>query len=179
MPDRTYDREKLKCLLHYVIKAAGARPKFGAVKLYKVAWFADASAYLRTGKSITGATYIREKHGPIPKDAMSIRSELVRTGAISQMNGGEYIGWKFKALANPDPNCFSQDELDTVNYWIKHIDENHTATSISDESHDYGWDIASMGEELPFTAHMAERTREPNEKEKARLTERAKAIGLF
>src|SRR5262249_36624697 len=30
------------------------------------------------------------------------------------------------------------------------IDKEHTATSISEESHDYAWDIAKMGEELPL-----------------------------
>ena len=34
-----FDRDKFKRLVHYVIRQAGARDWFGAVKLNKVLWF--------------------------------------------------------------------------------------------------------------------------------------------
>ena len=55
-----FDREKFKQLVHYVIWN-GKRDWFGATKLNKVLWFADARAYVLTGRPITGATYIREE----------------------------------------------------------------------------------------------------------------------
>jgi hypothetical protein len=67
MADRIYDRNRLKNLIHYVIWVAGARANFGATKLYKIAWFSDARQFVLSGKSITGAPYLREKHGPIPR----------------------------------------------------------------------------------------------------------------
>jgi hypothetical protein len=76
-------------------------------------------------------------------------------------------------------SMFSSGELEIVDYWINHIDKEHTAASISDRSHDYAWDIAKMGEELPLFAILANRIREPNEQELERLRQRAKALGLI
>jgi hypothetical protein len=181
MTDRAYDRNRLKTLIHYVIWVAGARPNFGATKLYKVAWFADARRFVLSGRSITGAPYVREKHGPIPREGMSIREELVREGAIKQWRDRIYDheGWKFRALTPPHPNEFTADEKKEIDYWIRHIDEDHTATSISDLSHDYGWEIARMGERIPFYSVLAQRVREPNDEELEWAREKAKELGLI
>lgn len=178
MADRQYDRERLKHLLHYVIWEAGRRAGFGAVKLYKVAWFADARRFLLTGQSITGAEYIREKHGPIPREGIVLRNQLASSRKIEQWRGtgGE---WVFKAIEPPVPNVFDRDELQTIDFWVKEIDGKHTATSISDLSHDYAWEIAGMKERLPFTSFMASRGREPNPQEVSRLRDRAKELGLL
>lgn len=178
MADRPYDRDRLKHLFHYVIWAAGARAGFGATKLYKVAWFADARRYVLTGQSITGAPYMREKHGPIPREGIVVRNELAKERAIEQWRGtgGE---WVFKAITPPMPNVFDRDELKEINYWIKEIDKNHTATSVSDFSHDYGWEIARMHEPLPFHSILAGRGRDPDEGEMGRLKSRAKELGLI
>jgi Protein of unknown function (DUF4065) len=70
------DLEKLKRLIHYVAWKAGKSDWFGATKLYKVLWFADARQFVLTKKPITSATYIREKYGPVPKHAMIARAQL-------------------------------------------------------------------------------------------------------
>lgn len=78
MSDRAYDRSRLKSLVHYVIWAADAHPKFGATKLNKIAWFSDARRFVLSGQSITGSPYIREKHGPVPRDIMIVRGIPLR-----------------------------------------------------------------------------------------------------
>ncbi len=83
------------------------------------------------------------------------------------------------ALRPPDVSMFSADELKTVDYWIEHIDKEHTATTISEQSHDYAWDIAPMGEVLPLYAILANRIREPSEQELGQLRKRAKELGLI
>jgi hypothetical protein len=102
--DRTYEPARLKSLIHYVIGVAGARPYFGAVKLYKTLWFSDAKRFVLSGTSITGAPYIREKFGPVPRDGMRLRNELETEGAIRQWQNdkGGSLGWKFKALIAAD-----------------------------------------------------------------------------
>jgi hypothetical protein len=76
------DLEKLKRLIHYVAWKAGTRDWFGATKLYKVLWFADARQFVLKKKPITGAVYIREKYGPVPKQAMAVRAQLEKEGAV-------------------------------------------------------------------------------------------------
>jgi hypothetical protein len=171
------DLEKLKRLIHYVAWKAGKNDWFGATKLYKVLWFSDARRFVLAKKPITGATYIRHKYGPVPKYAMIARKELENEKAVRIKKDGDVT--RFLALKPPDVSMFSGDELKTVDYWIQHIDEDHTATSISDESHDYAWEIAKMGEELPLYAVLANRIREPSEQELGRLRQRAKELGLI
>lgn len=174
-----FDRDKFKAVVHYVIWKAGSRHKFGATKLNKVLWFADARLYMLTGKSITGATYNRQQFGPVPRQIMPIRHELESEGAISIIGSrGNGDNTKFRALSPPDELPISDNEREAIDYWIDHIDRDHTATSISDLSHDYGWEIARMGEELPLAAFMAARIREPNEVELEEARKRAKELGL-
>lgn len=174
-----FDREKFKDAMHYVVAKAGGRPGFGATKLYKVLWFSESRMFLLYNRPIYNAEFVREKHGPVPRLAMPIREELQKEGRVEiwrdRLGGGQ---WRFKAVAPVTTQRFSRDELDTINYWIKHIDEDHTATSISDESHDTGWEIARMGEKLPLYACLAEHLRDPTEEELAGAKRRLGHLGI-
>ena len=153
-----FDREKFKRLVHYVIWKAGKRDWFGATKLNKVLWFAESRVYVLTGKGITGATYVREKHGPVPRAMMLVRAELEREGTVKTLWEGKLE--RATATSAPDLSVFTADELKAVDWWIEHIATYHTAKSISDLSHDFTWEIASMGQVLPMYAAFANRIRE-------------------
>lgn len=176
-----FDRKKFKALVHYIIWRAGDIPGFGATKLNKVLWFADAGMYVLRGKPITGATYIRERWGPVPKPMMPIRGELEQEGAI-RVWGDRFFdrpSTRFKAFRAPDVSFIPKEELQKVDWWIDHIAKEHTAESISEKSHDYGWEIYERGEEIPYRAFLAERIREempPADREWAE--KRAKELGL-
>lgn len=171
-----FDREKFKRLFHYVAWKAGKRDWFGATKQYKVLWFADARQYVLSGNSITGETYIREKYGPVPRHGLEIRSELQREGITTEFQRGDLT--RIVSDAAPELSGFNPDELKNVNWWIEHIDKDHTAASISEKSHDYVWEIAGMGEELPYYAIRVARIEEPNEDDLVRLRQRARELGL-
>lgn len=171
------DLEKLKRLIHYIAWKAGKRDWFGTTKLYKVLWFADARQFVLTNKPITGAIYIREKYGPVPKHALIARDDLISEGAIHVTKQGKLT--RIVSHLSPDVSIFTKEELAVVDYWIDHIDKDHTAQSISDESHDYAWEIASMGEELPLYAVLANRIRDPSERELEKLQAKARAHGLM
>ena len=68
--------------------------------------------------------------------------------------------------------------MQIINYWITHIDEEHTAASISEQSHDYTWDIAEQGAPIPYEAVFATRTREPEDEELEWARKRARELGL-
>jgi hypothetical protein len=175
-----FDRAKFKAVVHYIIWKAGHRHKFGATKLNKVLWFVDARLYMKAGRSVTGESYIRREFGPVPKHIMPVRAELERDGAISIIaSRGAGDNTKFKSLTAPDTSPLGEDEMSSVDYWIEHIDRDHTASSISDLSHDYGWEIAAMGEELPLSAFMASRIRDPNDIELNEIQQRAKELGII
>jgi Protein of unknown function (DUF4065) len=176
----SFDRAKFKNLVHYVIWKTSGKDGFGATKLYKVLWFAEARAFTLGRQPITGETYIREEHGPVPQHARAVRTELVSEGLIaeSKINRGSHQEWLFRALKAPPTNFINEKEKSYVDYWIKHIDEDHTAKSISDLSHDYGWEIAKSGEVLPLHALWADRLKEPTDEDINRAKARVRDLGL-
>lgn len=178
--DITFDREKFKDAMHYVIANAGSHPGFGATKLYKILWFAECRMFTLYAKPIFNAEFIRQKHGPIPKLAMPLRDELSSDGRVRIWEDEFHSKriWRFRSLKPPSIGRFSKEEMNTLNYWIRHIDEDHTAESISEESHDYGWEIAKMGEVLPVYACLASRIRDPNPNELQHAQERLKRRGM-
>jgi len=171
-----FNKQKFKLLVHYVIWKAGKRDWFGATKLNKVLWFSDTKSFALTGEPITGAKYIREKYGPVPKAIMPVRSELVREGLIKVSRQGKLE--RITAASAPDLRLFTSSEMAIVDWWIDHIATYETAESISEKSHDYTWQIAEMGEELPMTATFATRVREPTEEELKWGKEAAHKLGL-
>jgi hypothetical protein len=170
------DFEKFKSAIHYIVWKAGSHKGFGATKLNKALWFADARAYVLKGHSITGATYIREKWGPVPRAAMPARDELQKAGLIEiWIDNGQT---RFRTKTRPDMSSFADYEMQALDFWIKEIDEQHTAQSISDKTHDYGWEIAKMGEEIPLYAFLAERVRHPQGEELEWAQKEAERLGL-
>lgn len=176
-----FDKEKFKALVLYVIWRTGNKPGFGATKLNKVLWFADARAYLQLGKPITGATYTRGEFGPIPRQIMPVRKELESEGCIKVTTEPYYSReiTRFHLTGPPSRFPFSDEERKIIDYWLQHIDEDHTAESVSDMSHDYPWEIAEMGEVIPLHAVFATRIRAPEGAELEWAKAEAKRLGLL
>ena len=175
-----FDRAKFKALVLYVTWRSGSYANFGATKLNKVLWFAEARHYMMYGKPITGETYIRRKYGPVPEHINEICKELEKSNSVQKMTE-KYHGKDLKRYVTDTPpsvDLFSAEELSVVDWWIKSIDEEHSATSISEKSHDYAWKIASEGELLPLHAMFASRIRAPLGDELEWARQEAKRLGL-
>lgn len=162
-----FDKEKFKTLVLYVIWRTADVRDFGSTKLNKALWFSDARAFEAFGKAVTGETYIREKFGPVPQHILPVLDELQSEGLIQAWREPyfEFEIARYRAHQPPDMSAFSADELGIIDWWIKHIAEEHTAASISEASHDYAWKIAKFGERLPYQAFLARRIRQPHDDE--------------
>jgi hypothetical protein len=174
------NREKFKALVLYIIWKTGHREGFGSTKLNKALWFSEARALEAFGKPITGETFVRDKYGPRSKNILAVCDELERDGLIEPFTERiyDYEVKRYRAFQPPDTSAFTAEELGFVDWWIGFIDK-QTATAISKFSHDYGWEIAAMGEELPLYAFLARRVRDPRTDEEINWAqEEAKRLGL-
>ncbi len=176
-----FDREKFKDAMHYVIATAGDHPGFGAIKLYKVLWFSDAKTFQRLGAPITGEEYVRRQFGPVPKHGLQVRTELEQEGRIKIWEDRYFNRpiTRFKSRCPSATSRMSRDEVLTLDYWAKHIDEDHSSSSISEESHDYAWEIAKMGEVIPMFAYLANRWEDPTDEQLAKARKRLAGRGLI
>lgn len=64
-----YSEEKLRELILYIAQKSKTDPRCGAVKLNKLLYYADFSAYRLLGRAITGAEYQHLKKGRRPERA--------------------------------------------------------------------------------------------------------------
>ena len=161
-----FRKRKFKALIHYVCDRCSEEPhKLGAVKLNKVAWHADTLAYRMHGDSITGETYVKRQFGPTAKHMLPILGELQKAGAIA-IRDVSYYGYdkaEYIALRRADVAVFAPEEVDIINMMIRYVCDENTAASISAKTHDRIWQLADIGEPIPYYAVFAGRAEEITE----------------
>lgn len=148
-----FNREKFENLILYIVSKVPNPVKLGAVRLRKILYFADSINYLRKGEPITGATYIKWTGGPVPREFPSSLDRLQRDGAIVEKPGQHPLGHPMKfyyALKEPNYELFQPEEISLVDDLIREICDEFTAEGISEASHTRAWELADVGEELPY-----------------------------
>lgn len=147
---------RLAQLAHFVCEQTKAPADLGSVKLNKILCYADRLWYARTGKSMTGARYVKQPRGPVAEGLKNALDELARENKIAQRQGpdkgGNHTMWMYFSLAEPDLREFSHEELSLVERIREAIVTNHTAQSISEFSHDVMWEVYNDNEEIPLRA---------------------------
>lgn len=152
---QTFDQAKFTELVHYICHKSD-HDKLGAVKLNKILWFSDVLNFLGWGASITGETYIKRQRGPVPGHVLQTLEKLRNEGALSiaekPMYG--YTKREFVSLKEPNIDFFKAHEISLIDEVIETITNNHTATSISELTHDDIWEMAEIGEAIPYETIM-------------------------
>src|SRR2546430_4752145 len=108
--------QKLAELILYIATLSEGDPRFGAVKLNKLLFFADFQAYLRFGKPITGQEYQKLEFGPAPRRLPPVLEELKRAGDVA-VRVHDYYGHNQQrvfALREADLSLFTAAEVDLV-----------------------------------------------------------------
>ena len=146
-----FDRNKLKALVHYVCWKADPS-ELGGTKLNKVLWYADTLAYRTWRRPITGETYIKRQFGPVSRHILQLLKELEGEGRLI-LGKADYYGHpkhEFIPLVNPDLSLFKGEEISLIDACIEFVCTKHTAASISQRTHDVIWELAEIGEEIPY-----------------------------
>lgn len=156
--------ERLKALIHYVCDKTEDPSALGRVKLNKVPWYADTISFMLHGHSITGERYIKRQFGPVPAKFQPAIRQLEEEQKILQGKATVFnlTRHEFTSLKSADISMFSAEDMEIINSAYEHVCLNHTAKSVSDETHDDIWQLAHIGEEIPletvFAAQLAEVT---------------------
>lgn len=147
--------EKLKTAVHYVSAKATNPSVLGSIKLNKVLWYSDTIHYMVHGNPITGEQYIKRQYGPVPRHILKVVDELVAEKRIAR-GKTDYFGFmKTEYIALEDPNIeglLTADEIALIDQAFEHVCLNHTAKSVSEETHGMIWQAAEMGEVIPYSA---------------------------
>lgn len=158
----TRNREKLKTLVHYIAARCEDPAMLGSIKLNKVLWVSDLWAYVATGTPITGERYIKQQFGPVAGSIVGVLDELQAEKKLvvrrTHAHGNPKVD--YIALSRPDSETLSElftaDEISLVEEAIDFV-VGQTALEISDRSRDVIWELAEIGEEIPYEAWLASR----------------------
>jgi hypothetical protein len=154
------DREKLKTLIHYIAWKVSPGV-LGSIKLNKVLWVTDLSSYVGTGKAITGENYVKRQYGPVSPSVPLLVGELEAAKALvsrrrfAPVQGQMVDKVDYIALTEPDIAGFTAEEISLVDSAIDFVCYQHTAMQISDATHDVIWELAELGEVIPYAAMLA------------------------
>lgn len=152
-----FNRDKFANVVHYICHKAENPAVLGSVKLNKVLWYADVIHYMVDGAPITGETYVKRQLGPVPQHMPSVMDQLVVTGRVARGKVDHYGFMKneFISIAEPDLSGLTAEEVARIDEAFDHVCLNHTAKSISDETHGVIWQLAAMGECMPYSTVFA------------------------
>jgi hypothetical protein len=158
--------KKFKELILLICARSEHDPKFGAIKLNKLLFHSDFSAYLVFGKPISGQEYFKLPNGPAPRRFLPVAKRMQESGDLAYKEA-DFFGHSQKkpiALRQPDVSVFTPQEIDLVHKIIQKF-WNMTATAISEHSHLFmGWKIARDKETIPYaTALVSYRQPTPTE----------------
>jgi len=172
---------KFKALVHYIVATCGDPQRLGATRLNKICWYIDTLSFRVAGKPVSDETYVKRQHGPVPRSILHAIRDLEREQKIHVREHQYLPGRKiriFVALRDADVTSFAPEELEIIDFVIKHVCSSHSAASNSELSHDIIWDAANLGEEIPLTATLVAQPAELRDQVKAwifRTVEKAAA----
>lgn len=111
-----FDAAKFKEVLLYVLEKVGAKPNIGETALFKLIYFIDFDFYEKYGRPLTGATYMKNHHGPTPKQFKAIADDMIRCGDLEGVRSKyfQYDQKKYLPHRKADLNTFTAIETGQI-----------------------------------------------------------------
>ncbi|MGA9414731.1 MAG: Panacea domain-containing protein [Terriglobales bacterium] len=151
------DESKLRELIIYVSTISERDDSFGAIKLNKLLFQSDFTAYARWGKPLTGVDYFALENGPAPRPMKRLLKVMTGAGDIV-IRKSEYFGYEqhrvFPLREAHVSKCFNVEEINLVFRLIQHY-WGRSGQSMSRESHEFlGWSVAKLEETIPYSVAL-------------------------
>lgn len=170
---------RLREMVLYVCERCSSAERFGKVKLNKILWRADFTAFAERGIPVTGRSYIKLAAGPAPAEMPSLLAEMRADELIDfkvdELSNG-YVEERPIATAKPNLRFFSPDDISFVEtsiayYWSK------TATASSELSHTMAWKSRDFLDPMPYESIFLSDLKISSQ-DRARFAHLAKSMSL-
>ncbi|MFH1798807.1 MAG: type II toxin-antitoxin system antitoxin SocA domain-containing protein [Candidatus Omnitrophota bacterium] len=145
--------QKFKEILIYILEKVGSKPNVGETVLYKLLYFIDFNFYEKYEEQLIGATYIKNHHGPTPKEFIKVVEEMIKGEELIKVQNKyfQHLQKKYLPLRKPDLSLLSVREKDTIDNVLNSRLSDMNATQISDYSHgDVPWEATEDGEIIDY-----------------------------
>jgi transcriptional regulator with XRE-family HTH domain len=145
--------QKFKEILIYILEKVGSKPNVGETVIYKLLYFIDFNFYEKYEEQLIGATYIKNHHGPTPKEFIKVVREMEGKELVKVTDKYfQYPQTKYLPLRKPDLTQFKAHEKEIIDDVLNNL-SNMNASEISEYSHnDVPWQTTEDGEIIEYEA---------------------------
>jgi len=144
--------DKFKQVLLYLLERCAGKPNIGQTVLNKLLYFIDFNYYETYEEQLIGATYIKNKYGPTPKEFAKIIDQMEDNGEIRKIND-KYYGYlqkRYLPLVKADLTQLKASEKEVIDQVINQLSDK-TANEISKYSHeDVPWKATKDKDEIDY-----------------------------
>ncbi|MGB5156480.1 type II toxin-antitoxin system antitoxin SocA domain-containing protein [Desulfobacterium sp. N47] len=145
--------QKFKEVLIYILEKIGSKPNVGETVLYKLLYFMDFNFYEKYEEQLIGATYIKNKYGPTPKEFVKIIEEMEGKDLVKVKDSYfKYPQTKYLPLRKSDLTQLKAHEKEVIDDVLNTL-SNMNASEISEYSHnDVPWKTTEDGDIIQYEA---------------------------
>jgi transcriptional regulator with XRE-family HTH domain len=143
---------KFKQVFLYVLEKTAGKPNVGMTVLYKLLYFIDFDYYEKYEKQLMGLTYIRNHHGPTPREFAKVVEGMKEHGEIEEVKSQYFTFEQLKYLPHQraDLSVLGAQEIELVDSVLARYGDK-SATELSNLSHeDTPWSVAKEGENIEY-----------------------------
>jgi transcriptional regulator with XRE-family HTH domain len=144
--------DKFKQVFLYILEKVGSKPNVGLTVLYKLLYFIDFDYYEKYEEQLMGLTYIKNHHGPTPKEFIKVIEEMKKKEEIEEVKS-QYFTFeqrKYLPRINADLSKLNGREIEMIDSVLARL-SNKSATELSDYSHaDVPWITHEDGENINY-----------------------------
>ncbi|RLC33595.1 XRE family transcriptional regulator, partial [Candidatus Shapirobacteria bacterium] len=144
--------KKFKEVLIYILQKVGAKPNVGQTVLYKLLYFIDFDYYERYERQLMGLSYIKNHHGPSPRQFVKLIQDMKKAGEIEEVRS-KYFKLdqrKYLPLRLPKLDVLEASELQVIDQVLAKLADMN-AKEISQYVHgDVPWYTAEQGEDIDY-----------------------------
>jgi len=151
----TFNKEKFREVLHYIISRTGDEENVGKTVLFKILYFSDFDFYELNEKPITGEVYKKITHGPAPIHFDEVVEELIKDKKVEKITksvkGFKDNLMKYISLVKPSLSLLNIDEKTQIDKIIQRLTAMDGARQVSSYSHgDMPWKATEDMEEIDY-----------------------------
>ena len=143
---------KFKEAFLYLLSRIKGDAHIGETVLLKHLYFIDFDYYEKYEKQFIGATYMKNKYGPTPKEFAKWATIMLENGEI-EVRERKYHGYtqkSYKAIREPDYSKLDKEEIRLIDNVVKKL-HGKDARQISTYSHeDVPWLSAENGDIIEY-----------------------------
>ncbi len=144
--------EKFKQVFLYVLEKTAGKPNVGMTVLYKLLYFIDFDYYEKYEEQLMGLTYIKNHHGPTPREFVSVVDDMKKSGELEEVKSAyfTYEQRKFLPHCHADLSGLSAQETAMIDNVLARYAEK-SASELSTLSHeDTPWIAAEEGKNIEY-----------------------------